>query len=803
VITLTQEQRTIARAALDSDGEIAGIAASHGLNVDELVALVSAYLREKANLGPSTQPTQVSANVTITRDERGVPHIAADTAADLFFGVGYAHAQDRLWHLDFHRRYAHGTLAEILGPSRLNDDILARTLDITGIAEATYAMLHPESREAYDAFTAGVNAWMAAAPNGLPAEFEWLGYEPAPWTPIDSIAILRRWWWYLTGRLHVLWVPEVIRTQLGDDLAAHYYTPDAPIGTIVPPGFYDPEPRWPALPGSDLDRRAGGDFSGHGSNNWTIAPSHSATGGALLASDPHVFFTLPMDWYEYRLKGAGYDVYGLAYPGQPGLFFGRNRQVAWGITNNICLQRDLYEETINPDDPNQYRSGDGWVNVEQRISTIAVKGMGTVEHITRYAHGRPVVDHLVPEAAMPAALRGTTGRSLSLAWTGLQPSDEIKAALDLNRSTTIHEARAAYEPWKTPTFNIMLADAHGQIGYQTIGAIPLRATPKLGYRDANNPDDRWQGAIPFDGLPRMTDPERGWIASANNQTAPDDFPYPLAGAWTPEDRYPRIVDLMEARAPHSLDSMHTMQVDVHTARGLAAARGITAAITTPATDAERAAIAALNAWDGELTTDTIAGTVYNVFFERWHKRVMRERFPEERFPFAIDSGNGLSGSLLHANTGEWFTDDHARLQAIRETFTESVAWIVDTLGSDPAGWAWGNLHTLGGIHPAAQTPLQRHFFNLPYLPHQGGTSTVRNAGYGLGAPFITKSGGNYRFVADLGNGAAQAIVWPGNSGEPGSAHYADQVQTFLEDGIYDIPFGNDLPEGETITLIPS
>ena len=171
-------------------------------------------------------------------------------------------------------------------------------------------------------------------------------------------------------------------------------------------------------------------------------------------------------------------------------------------------------------------------------------------------------------------------------------------------------------------------------------------------------------------------------------------------------------------------------------------------------------------------------------------------------PFAIDSGNGLSAALLHENPGEWFAGDARRLTAIRETFSASVAWIAEQLGDDPAGWQWGRLHTLGGRHPAAQTPLQRHFFDIPFEAHQGGTATVRNGGYGLGVPFTTKSGGNYRFVADLGSTAARAVVWPGNSGEPGSRHYADQVRTFLEDGIYDVPFGEGLPEGETIRLLP-
>ena len=798
---LTSAQRTTARQALAAADDIEAVAAGLGLETNALISLVRDYLVEKADPGASEQSAPVGAAVTITRDERGVPHIAADSAADLFFGLGYAHAQDRLWQLDFHRRYAHGTLAEVLGPDRLADDILSRTLDITGTSEATYSMLHPESREAYDAFAAGVNAWMTALPNGLPAEFEWLGYEPAPWAPVDSIAILRRWWWYLTGRLHVLWIPEVIRATLGDELAAHYYTPDAPVGTIVPPGSYDPEPRWPDLPGEALDRHAGGDFSGLGSNNWTIGPSKSASGGALLASDPHVYFTLPMDWYEYRLLGAGYDVYGISYPGQPGVLMGRNKHVAWGVTNNICLQRDLFEESIDPENPDRYRSSDAWVEVERKVSTIAVRGTDDVELVVRYAHGRPIVDHLVPDEAKPEALRGATHRSLSLAWTGFQSSDEVKAALDLNRATTIEEARAAYQPWKTPTWNIMLADDAGHIGYQTIGAIPLRARPKLGYRDANSAEDRWQGAIPFAGLPRLRDPERGWIASANNQTAPDDFPYPLSGAWTPEDRFPRISELLKARAPHSLDSMHEIQTNVFSARGVKAAQAIAAVAAAPDQLTE-AALTALREWDGELGIGSVGGAIYNVFFEHWHNRVMRERFPAARHSFAIDSGNGLSAALLRENSGDWFASDTSRIAAIQETLGTSLAWLAERYGDNPGGWQWGKLHTLGGIHPAAQTPLQRELFNLPFEPHQGGTATIRNGGYGLGAPFTTKSGGNYRFVADLGAGTARAIVWPGNSGEPGSRHYADQVRGFLDDAIYDVPFGDDLPEGVTIRLIP-
>ncbi len=806
-LPLSPESRALAREALAEPGALDLLAARHQLAPDLLLDLTRAYLREKAEPGPDYVKTRVRGTTTITRDQRGVPHIAAENAADLYVGLGYAHAQDRLWQLDYLRRHAHGRLAEILGPGRLNDDILARTLDITGIAERCVAMLAPESREAVEAFAEGVNAWMEQLPHGLPAEFEWLGYEPEPWTPVDSLAILRRWWWYLTGRLHVLWTPEVVRATLGDELAAAYYTPDAEVGWIVPSGAYEPQPAWPSLPSDPLTPNGGGE-SGEGSNNWAVSPALSATGSALLASDPHVYYTVPVDWYEYRLLGAGYDCYGAAYPGGPGILFGRNRTLAWGVTNNICLQRDLYREERNPFNPDQYRDGDAWVDFQTRTASIHVRGGETVEQVTRIAHGRPVVDHLIPEAAKPGALWGNEAneQSLSLAWVGFEPSDEPQCALDLNRARNIEEGREAYRTWKLATWNIVLADDQGRIAYQCLGDIPLRERPKVGYRHASDPADRWQGAIPFDGLPRLIEPERGWIGSANNQTAPDDFPYPLAGSWTPEDRFPRLSRLITERAPHTLATFLAMQTDVISERGQRAIEGIAGAIAEPRSLPEQDAIRALAAWDGALTTGTVGGTIYNVFFWQWHLRVMQERFGVDRHHIAIDSGNGLSAALLHENLAGWFPDDAARIAAIREAFSAAIDWLVRKQGDDPRNWEWGRLHTLGATHPAARTPLQHVMFDIPPSPHQGGASTLANAGYGLGGSFTTRSGASYRFLADLGaSGGAQAVCWPGQSGQPGSPHYADQVDAYLDDQIYDVPFGDEPPQpsGAGITLVPS
>jgi penicillin amidase len=775
-LPLTPEQRQIARDAL-----------AHSIAPSEdLLELVRAYLSEKADLGPSSVTTSIGGQATIDRDARGVPHIEAESAADLYFALGYAEAQDRLWQLDYLRRLGHGRLAEIFGAERLNDDILARTLNITGIAGQSLAALLHESREALESFSAGINAWMADLPNGLPAEFEWLGYEPEPWSPIDSLAVIRRWWWYLTGRLHVLWTPDVVRTALDPDRFMAYYTPDAEVGYIVPEGAYDPTPLWPPDPQQPGFTPMGGGEGGEGSNNWAVGSTLSATGSALLASDPHVYYTVPAEWYEAELSINGNAVFGCSYPGMPAFLIGRNEHLAWGITNNICLQRDLYIEQLNAAGDRYWGDGD-WREFETRTESITVKDAPAYGLEIRSANGRPIIDHLVPVPAHPKTIWPETWAksAVSLAWVGFEPSDELQCGIELATAKTIAEGREAFRGWKLPTWNIVLADTAGEVAYQCIGHLPLRESEWIGYRQANDPRDRWQHPIPFDAMPAFISPERGWVGSANNPTAPADYPYPLFGCWTPEDRFPRLSQLIEERAPHTIDSFVGMQADIFTGRGSRAVPGIVAAIGTPQAPIEAAALAQLADWDGELGTDSVAGSVYNVFFWRWHQRVIREHFSPEWIAIANESGNGLSAALLHENHGEWFADEAARRTAIGEAFSAAVAWLSDKLGGDPDTWHWGRLHTLGGIHPAARTPLQHQLFDVEHLPHQGGTSTLANAHFGLGGSFTTRLGASYRFITDLADAQSTlAICWPGQSGQPGSPHFSDQHQPYLEDAYF-------------------
>lgn len=748
------------------------------------------YLAEKASYGPPSVPSKVRAGATILRDERGVPHIEATNPYDLFFAHGYAQAQDRLWQMDYLRRWSHGRLAEVFGREKLNEDIISHTLGFSPLSQRILDAAHPESRDMFLAFADGVNAWIESLPAGLPVEFELLGYEPEPWSAVDSIAILRRWTWYLTGRLPVISTPECVRAVIGER-EAEFYQPDGPVAYIVPPGSYDPEPRCPHLPMAEGAELAWGPQEPGGSNNWAIVPGLSADGYGMVGSDPHVYFNLPSDLTEVHLHGGGYDVVGAAYAGVPIPRIGRNPKLAWGITNNICMQRDLYVERLHPDDPERYLDGDQWRPIEHRFAEIAIRDEEPFTLDVRFAHGRPIVDHMVAEAAWPRNLwepeRGAN-TTLSLAWVGLELSDEPRAFMDLCRASTVDEGRKALAGIRCATWNYVLADIDGSVAYQCTGALPLRGRTWRGYRDANDPIDAWQGYIPFDGLPRLENPDRGWVASANNPAAPPDFPYPLNGTWMVEDRAARAETLLEELRPHNRQTFAEMQNDVLSGRAVRGIPPLVEVLSGGKNARFEQAAEILRAWNRELTIDAAGGAIYFVFFWRWHQHVLRQRFPEHLAVVVQDAGWGLSASLLHGDPTGWFASDDLRRETICVAMSEALDWLAERLGNDPAKWTWGQIHRLGAVHPAARTKLQHELLDIPPSPAPGGAGTLNSSHYVPVGTFDARIGPIYRVISELDpKSATSAVSWPGQSGHPGSAHYRDQVERHLAGDYYEVP----------------
>ncbi len=733
-----------------------------------------------------TRRAAVGRPVRVERDAWGIPSIYADGDDDLFFGFGYAMAQDRLWQLDYLRRRGAGRLAEVFGADGretdlmarsvgfqnvLELDLLARTVGLRRIAEREWSILASEARRLVTAFSAGVNAHIEECGDRLPIEFDLLDYRPEPWSPADCLTIEAEFCWYLTGRFPIIVIPELAKRVLGDGpLYRAYLESEADDESILPPGSYSRTAR----PLQPVGQAVGDPQGGEGSNNWVLAGSRTATGKPLVASDPHVPFDANSWWYEVHLCGGSFHVAGMAYAGIPAVMFGRGERVAWGCTNNICSQRDLYQEKTDPAHPRCFLYDGQWEPWRECAEVFAVKGGASVTKTIRYSRNGPLVDELLPPPAR------STG-PVSLRWLGASHMGGLPALLAMNRAKTAAEFREATRPWHLPTFNLVYADAEGRIGMQSVGRIPVRKVSERGYRPGWDPEHQWQGLIAFEDMPHLEDPPRGWIATANNRPAPDDFPYPLSGTWADGLRARRIRQMIEAKgqAPLARSDSVAMQQD---ALSLRAAAGVPHLIQTLADSADmrvQEAIRHLAAWDFHTEPDRVGATIFDVFFALWVRAVVRERFEGDAAALLAGGANGLAARLLERDDVGWFRAT-SRAEAIRAALYQALALLTEKLGADMAGWAWGKLHTLPLRHVLSGRGDLATLLDHGGLPVKGDATTVCAAG--LGVRFEARLGANYRLIADMAEEPPTlwAVDCSSQSGHPGSPHYGDQLRPWAK-----------------------
>jgi penicillin amidase len=602
-------------------------------------------------------------------------------------------------------------------------------------------------------------------------EFEILEFEPGPWEAVDSLAVLRAFWWQLTGRFAVICLPEHVRRALGDTpLFEALLRPEGGQETIWPRDVPHPEmPRWDAAgdPAPCVT-----DGAAPGSNNWVVGPARAAAGAPMLASDPHVPIALPSVWYEARLNGGGLELAGAHYVGAPGVFFGRNREVAWGLTNNISSLRDLYLETTDDFDPSRYRRPEGWRGMRARTETIVVRGGASVELEVREVDHGPIVSDLLPAFAR-------TGEVVSLRWVGLEPTDELSVMARYARAASVAEFREQLRGWCCPTFNFVAADREGGIGYQLTGRLPLRPMAECGYRSGDVRGHHWAGYIPFERLPASGEPPEGWLGSANNIVAVD-WPYPLTGTWPSDYRMQRLVQALNASPRLSADDMRSLQYDALSPRAVEWAGAAAAALRS--VGVEDVLLGEIEAWDRRYTQISRPAAVFESFFVAWARGVLSRRFPAAMLSFLFPSAIGLVERLLVEDAVGWFSDPADRAAALRTAWTEALAWLEGRLGADQSNWQWGRVHTLTLRHPLGVSPVLRELFERGPVSHAGTWNTINNSIYEPDRPFETTSGVSYRLLVDFA-GRTEAVIPGGQSGHPGSPHYDDQL-TLWRNGDY-------------------
>ncbi|MBU0493121.1 MAG: penicillin acylase family protein [Chloroflexi bacterium] len=762
----------------------------------------------------------LTGRVEVIRDKWGIPHIYAESAADLFFAQGYVTAGDRLAQMEVQRRLGSGRLAEVAGESVLETDRLMRTLGLRRVAEAEWAALqkdpathdspYQDAAPIMLAYAAGVNAYIDTHRDRLPLELTLLGVSPEPWTPVDTLVWGKVMALGQCANLDYELARLAISERLGQGKTQELvpgYPADAPL--IIPdnvsetPPFtaqasvrdglqsvasldYGPARTRAEIAGPELlaylqriRAAAGLGGPGTGSNNWVIDGTRSASGRPLLANDPHMGIQMPALWYLVHLEGAGFDVIGASLPGVPGVVLGHNQRIAWGATNSIADVQDLYVEHLSPGEPLQYEYRGGWYDVRVITETIGVRNAPAQTLHVRYTRHGPIVSDVLPgqSADLPLALR----------WTALDISPMMPALLALNRAATWTDFRDALRQWAAPSLNMVYADVYGEIGYQLPGRIPVRAhgqgdVPAAGWTG----EYEWEGYIPFDQLPSRYNPPEGYIVTANNRIVGDGYPYHLASEYDMGNRAQRITDLLTERKGLTARDLQAIQGDV---LSLSADRIVPYLLrVTPQNVTEQEVLAHLENWDRLVTADSPGACVFEVW--RWH--ILRDTFGDELGDL-LDLYMGtpqavtLLESLLATPDSEWFDDTRT---AARETWPDiarlSLEHAIDELearlGPDTTNWAWGRLHTATFESEAAIHPLLALVLNRGPYPRPGDVLTVNVGSYN--GQYQQRQLPAYRQVVDMANWRESWMVLTvGQSAHPASPHYDDLLPLWL-DGHY-------------------
>ncbi len=739
--------------------------------------------------------------VEILRDRWGVPHIYAADRHDLFFAQGFVHAQDRLWQMDFQRRMVAGRLSEVLGPQTVAVDRWLRILGMRRLAEQQVSLLTEPVRTVLEAYAAGVNARIALG--RLPVEFGLLRYRPEPWTAADTLA----WNKAMSWGLSINWESELLRAQLiarlGPERAAEL-EPELDELSIVPPGGL-----------SALDRAAAArpflgppPQAGVGSNSWVLAGQRTVGGTPILANDMHLPMYQPSIWYENHLVGGGLNVIGITFPGVPGVVAGHNGHVAWGFTNGFPDVQDLYRERLRRDEAGRvwYEYRGEWHRAEIIREEIEVKGAETVvEEVILTRHG-PIIN------ALAADLAGE--EPLALRWTSWEPDTVIHAVLEMMEARTCLEFRQALRRWTSPVQNVVYADREGNIAYSLAGRVPIRAkgeglTPVPGWTG----EYEWTGYIPFEEMPHLYNPPQGYIVTANNRIVGKEYPYFLGREYASDDRARRITELIEGRKRVDVAYVRKMHFDLvsPTARDVARHLG-----NLRVQDPRLAAVVEMmGRWDGALTADSPEAAVYQVFLRRMIRLLLVDRLGEDltvryaglgptpqladRSIFGVRARQWLH-KLLEEPDSPWFDlgNGEGRDEAMILALQQTVAFLEQELGPEPKDWAWGKLHTLTYAHTLGRLrPLDLLFNRGPY-PLGGDDTTVWATGaarHDLSCERII--GPPYRFIADLGDlDHALGLLAPGQSGQPGSKHYDDQIRAWFEGGYHPLLYAREDVERE-------
>ena len=717
-------------------------------------------------------------DVEIFRDENGVPHIFAGSVNDGYFALGYVHAQDRLWQMEFTRRLGAGRLAEVTGAPGLGADRFLRMLGLYRQAEIAADRLSKSARATLESYADGVNAWLDHGAASLPPEFLLLNYDPEPWRITDSIV----WGHLLAYQLSTNWRGELYRAGLIRNMeperVAELWPGDPPDAPVT----LDAARRAAQLDIEGLLAAVPPELQSHSASNaWVLAEPRTTTGAPILANDPHLGFTAPNTWYLARIETPEMTVIGATAPGVPFAILGHNGHVAWGMTSTGGDTQDLFVETVDPENPAQYLTPDGPRAFETRTETIRVKGGEDVELTVRATRHGPVISDVLEDS------KGLAGEPtvIALASTSDGPGNRtIEALSTMPRARNAAEFERNASNFQAPLVNIFFADRDGGIGFVTPGLVPVRRTGDGRYPvDGASGDYDWTGIVPSVEMPRIVNPAAGVVVNANNRLVGADYPYMITRNWDDPYRAERIHELLGESEKQSVENAMLQQQDILSVAARELAPRMVTAAGNGGDGRAGKALNMLTKWDYRMAADRPEPLIYTAWLRHAVKRIAGDELGEG-FSAYWRPRPAFVGYVLARGT-HWCAGGDCTAE-MRNALADALDEITTALGGDMAAWRWGDLHRARFDHRIfSQVPLVGRYGSLS-IPTGGGDNTVGRgmiAGNG-GDPYAHIHGAGYKAVYDLGDLANSRFMIPaGQSGNPFSGHYANLLEPW-RDGNY-------------------
>jgi len=740
----------------------------------------------------------VSDEVTIYRDSLAIPHIIAKNERDLYIATGYLLAQDRLWQMDLLRRVTQGRLSEIFGDDMVEVDLMMRALQITEKSKIVLDSCDENIKQALKSFSCGINEYITEHKKNLPFEFKILGYEPELWQPINSVNLIGYLAWDLTCGLDEELILYKAKSKVDSAL----------FQMLIPKTNSQKYSTFPDFKISDktidaclysinvykkIDNLGVKVFNA--SNNWAVAGKKTYSGKPLLANDMHLGIFIPGIWYQiHQIVEGKINVTGVLLPGAPFVISGHNDSIAWGMTNVMEDNVDLYLETIN-NDTTKYLLNGQWHDLKIQNEQIKSKSGKIFNKKLYFTHRGPII----------SMLKKIDTAFISMRWVGNDYSNEVRSAYLINKANNWNDFKCAMKTFSATSQNVIYADVNGNIGLYCCAGIPLRKAGGIAILPGNTDQYDWQGYVPFEKLPHSYNPPCGYLLSANSLTAPMDYPYYISTWYYPPVRYNRIKELIENTEKHNVESFKKIQTDFKSLLPdyfLPSILNVLNNNLDKLDETEKQSFELLNKWNKIYSADRPEPLIFEKLFLKLFENTVKDELGDEITTAILNDRSFTMNIMLNMfadTSSKWFDNittannsEHFSDQTIN-AFKSIIAELKEKEGNDVLKWMWGKYHLMTLSHPLGKVKILDMLFRMSRgpFPLPGSYSTVCPYSYSLNKPFEVNNGASQRHIYDLSNWDNSVSVIPtGISGIPSSKYYCNQTLLYLTQNYHSDIFNN-------------